>query len=159
VRTTIADRDAVRALIGREPTADFDVVVRRPGGTPVVIRNAPYTRDGRPMPTRYWLVDPEWNRAVSQLEAAGGVRAAESAVDPEALAAAHRAYAAERDAVIAPDRSGPRPSGGVGGTRRGVKCLHAHVAWYLAGGADPVGVWVVKRLEPPLGAGLERSGP
>jgi hypothetical protein len=102
------------------------------------------------MPTRYWLVDPDWNRAVSRLEAEGGVRAAAAAVAPEALAAAHAAYAAERDAAIAPDRSGPRPSAGVGGTRTGVKCLHAHVASWLAGAADPVGNWAVTRLDPAL---------
>jgi hypothetical protein len=77
------------------------------------------------------------------------VRAAEAAVDPAALAAAHAAYAAERDAAIAaidPAWSGPRPSGGVGGTRQGVKCLHAHYAFHLAGGADPVGRWVEEHL-------------
>jgi hypothetical protein len=35
----------------------------------------------------------------------------------------------------------------VGGTRQGVKCLHAHVAWWLAGGNDPVGEWAAQRLE------------
>jgi hypothetical protein len=74
------------------------------------------------------------------------VRAAEAAVDPAALAAAHAAYAAERDAAIEPAWSGPRPSGGVGGTRQGVKCLHAHLAFHLAGGDDPVGRWVEERL-------------
>jgi hypothetical protein len=29
-----------------------------------------------------------------------------------------------------------------------VKCLHAHYAWYLAGGDDPVGRWVADHLEP-----------
>ena len=41
---------------------------------------------------------------------------------------------------------GPAPFGGVGGTRQGVKCLHAHYAWFLAGGDDPVGRWVADRL-------------
>jgi hypothetical protein len=27
-----------------------------------------------------------------------------------------------------------------------VKCLHAHYAWYLAGGDDPVGRWVDEQL-------------
>ena len=27
-----------------------------------------------------------------------------------------------------------------------MKCLHAHLAWYLAGGGDPVGRWVVDEL-------------
>ena len=147
MRATVDDRDAVRALLGREPLADFEIAVRDDAGAPVVIRNAPFTADGTPMPTRYWLVDADWNRAVSRLEAAGGVREAEAVVDPTAIAAAHRTYAAERDAGIPPDHTGPRPSGGVGGTRLGVKCLHAHVAWYLAGGPDAVGAWAVARIE------------
>ena len=47
--------------------------------------------------------------------------------------------------LIPPDHVGPRPHGGVGGTRTGLKCLHAHYAWYLAGGDDPVGAWVARR--------------
>jgi hypothetical protein len=27
-----------------------------------------------------------------------------------------------------------------------VKCLHAHYAWYLAGGDDPVGRWVAEQV-------------
>ncbi len=122
------------------------MAVRRPGGAPVVIRNAPLLDDGTPMPTRYWLVDPMLRDAVSRLEAAGGVRAVEAAVDPDELAAAHARYAAERDAALPAGHRGPRPSGGVGGTRRGVKCLHAHLAFYLAGGDDPVGRHVAAEL-------------
>jgi len=141
-----ADLDRVAELLGRTPTADFEVVVRDKGGDPVVIRNAPLMRDGRPMPTRYWLVGVRARRDVGRLEAAGGVRAAEAAVDAEELASAHARYAAERDAALPADHRGPSPAAGVGGTRRGVKCLHAHYAWHLAGGDDPVGRWVAKRL-------------
>jgi hypothetical protein len=140
-----ADRAAVAELLGRAPQGDFDVVVRDAGGRPVVIRNAPLLDDGTPMPTRYWLLGPT-ALAVSRLESAGGVKAAEAAVDPEAVAAAHARYAAERDAALPAGHAGPRPSGGVGGTARGVKCLHAHYAWWLAGGDDPVGAWVAERL-------------
>jgi hypothetical protein len=101
------------------------------------------------MPTRFWLVDPELRRRLSALEAAGGVRRAAAAVDPDALARAHARYAAERDAALPAGHRGPRPSGGVGGTRRGVKCLHAHYAWHLAGGDDPVGRWVEDQLSRP----------
>lgn len=140
------DLVAVRERLGRDPVAAFDVVVRAADGAPVVLRNAPFTRDGTPMPTRYWLLDPELVLLVSRLEADGGVRAAEAEVDAAELAATHAAYAAERDAEIPPDHDGPRPSGGVGGTRTGVKCLHAHYAYLLAGGDDPVGRWVAERL-------------
>ena len=144
-----ADRDAVRALLGREPQGDFAVAVRDRGGGPVVIRNAPLLDDGRPMPTRYWLVGAAQVRAVSRLEADGGVRAAEAAIPPAALAAAHERYARERDAVVPADAV-HRPSGGVGGSRAGVKCLHAHYAWHLAGGDDPVGRWVADQLAARL---------
>ena len=99
------------------------------------------------MPTRYWLVGPDDVLRVSRLEAAGGVRRAEAAVDPDELADAHRRYAAERDAAIPGGYGCPRPSAGVGGTRQGVKCLHAHYAWHLAGGDDPVGRWVADHLD------------
>jgi hypothetical protein len=99
------------------------------------------------MPTRYWLVGDAVRQAVSRLESHGGVREAEAAVDPVELAAAHTRYAAERDAALPPGHQGPRPTGGVGGTRRGVKCLHAHYAWFLAGGDDPVGRWVHEHIE------------
>jgi hypothetical protein len=143
----VDDDEAVAALLGRDPGGDFTVVVRGPEGAPMVIENEPFLRDGTPMPTRYWLVDPELRARVGRLEASGGVREAERQVDGAALAQCHRRYAAERDALIPPERPGPRPSGGVGGTREGVKCLHAHLAWWLAGGEDPVGAWVAQRLE------------
>ena len=50
----------------------------------MVIANEPLLRDGTPMPTRYWLVDPELRAGVGRLEAAGGVREAEAQVDPAA---------------------------------------------------------------------------
>jgi uncharacterized protein len=144
-----ADVDAVTALLGRVPNGDFVVAVRRRDGTPAVIANDPHLRDGVPMPTRFWLVDPEISALVGRLESQGGVRRAESEIGTEILAEAHARYARERDALIPPDRLGPRPHGGVGGTRNGVKCLHAHVAWWLAGGDDPVGRWVAEQVDLP----------
>ena len=146
---TAEDLARVGELLGRPPRGAFAVVVRDAAGDPVVIRNAPLLDDGTPMPTRFWLVDPQLRAAVGRLEADGGVRRAESEVDAAALASAHERYRAERDASLPADHAGPRPSGGVGGTRTGVKCLHAHYAWYLAGGDDPVGAWVDARLRDP----------
>lgn len=153
--TPPADRERVGALLGRQPEGRFDVVVRDADGGPVVIRNAPLLDDGTPMPTRYWLVGRNEVAAVSRLEAAGGVRAAEAAVDPDELARAHERYAVERDAEV-PTEADRRPSGGVAGTRQGVKCLHAHYAWHLAGGDDPVGRWVADHLVDRLA--VEISG-
>jgi hypothetical protein len=99
------------------------------------------------MPTLYWLVGQAEVLAVSRLEAAGGVRAAERELDPLVVADAHRRYAEAREAAMPADHDGPRPFGGVAGTRVGVKCLHAHYAWFIAGGDDPVGAWVQQRLD------------
>lgn len=141
------DDELVEALLGRAPRGSYEVVVRAGDGTPRVLRNAPILDDGTPMPTRYWLVGPDDVLRVSRLESAGGVRQAEAAVDPNDLADAHRRYADERDAAIPDGHAGHRPTAGVGGTRRGVKCLHAHYAWHLAGGDDPVGRWVAEHLD------------
>jgi len=146
VSPEVRDHERVRELLGREPRGRYEVVVRDDLGDPVVLRNDPLLDDGTPMPTRYWLIGTAEIRRIGQLEAVGGVNAAEAAVDADELAAAHRRYAAERDAAIPAGHDGPRPSGGVGGTRMGVKCLHAHWGWYLAGGDDPVGRWIERQL-------------
>lgn len=143
---TGADDVVVAELLGRPPQGRYAVVVRGDDGRPVVIRNDPLLEDGTPMPTRYWLIDPGLRRAIGRLEGDGGVRRAEAEVDPAALAAAHDAYAREREQALPVGHAGPRPFGGVGGTRTGVKCLHAHFAYFLAGGDDPVGRWVAERL-------------
>lgn len=140
------DDERVRELLGREPRGEYEIVVRDATGDPVVLRNAPLLHDGTPMPTRYWLVGPDEIRRVGRLESEGGVDRAEAELDPDEVRAAHDRYAAERDALIPADHDGPRPSGGVGGTRVGLKCLHAHWAWYLAGGDDPVGRWIEREL-------------
>jgi hypothetical protein len=140
------DRARVRELLGREPQGAYEVVVRGADGDPVVLRNAPILDDGTPMPTRYWLIGAREHLLVSRLESVGGVRRAEAEIAPELVADAHRRCAAERDAAVPAGHVGPRPSGGVAGTRAGVKCLHAHYAWFLAGGDDPVGRWVAAHL-------------
>ena len=144
---SVSDRIAVAELLGRMPRTAFTVIVRDPDGTPVVTRNAPLERDGTPMPTRYWLLpSSRAAQAIGRIESLGGVRSAELAVDPDELARAHSAYAADRDADVPASWDGPRATGGVGGTRRGTKCLHAHYAYFLAGGDDPVGRWVFSQL-------------
>ena len=144
-----SDLATVRSQLGREPTTPFTVVVRCPDGHPLVIRNHPVDADGHPFPTLFWLTCPAAAKAVSQVESEGAIgrlneRAETDPAFAEALSAAHEAYAAERAREV-PEA---REHGGVGGTRTGVKCLHAHYAHHLAGGDDPVGAWVATEVEP-----------
>ena len=152
----VGDIDYVTRCLGRRPKGDWSVALRDEAGRPVVIRNAPFLADGTPMPTLYWLVDPDIRRRVGVLESHSGVRRAEQASDPGAIAAAHERYAHERDRQI-PTGAEPKPFGGVGGTRRGVKCLHAHYAYFLVGGDDPVGRWVDDHLDEPAPPSDDRS--
>ena len=144
---TPADIARVGELLGRLPQGQFEIIVRTKSGDPVVLRNAPFLDDGTPMPTRYWLLGEHETVIVGRLEASGGVNQAEADIGPTALEETHNRYAAERDAAIDPTHTGPRPFGGVGGTRVGVKCLHAHFGWWLAVGNDPVGQWVADKLD------------
>ena len=148
VRQSFADRIAVRELLGREPMGAFDVVVRDEDGQPVVLKNHPLLIDGRPMPTLYWLCGDRESMLVGRLEAMKGVRRAEADLGLEVVNATHDRYQSERDEILNALPGTPEhvPTGGVGGTRSGVKCLHAHYAYWLAGGDDPVGQWVADHL-------------
>ncbi len=157
--STAIDQAAVTALLGRVPKGDFEVVVRDRAGAPIVIRNAPFLDDATPMPTLYWLVGRSQAVLVGTLESQGGVRQAEAEIDPAEIAGAHARYAAERDCWRPVAYAGPKPSGGVGGTRQGVKCLHAHLAFYLADGDDPVGRWVAEKVGLDRGEFLIEESP
>ena len=150
-----ADDDAVRRLIGREPQGEYTVVVRAANGEPVVLCNAPLLRDGTPMPTLFWLCGREEVIAVSRLEADGAVDQVESELGLDETARIHARYESLRNSYMPAGHVGPAPSGGVGGTRRGVKCLHAHFGHWLAGGDDAVGAWVAARLAD---AGISHAG-
>ncbi len=148
VRQIYYDRIAVTELLGRTPMGQFEVVVRNDDGEPVVLKNYPLLANGRPMPTLYWLCGERESMLIGRLEAMKGVRRAEADIGLEAINAAHDRYCAERDAILDAATTQPehRPTGGVGGTRNGVKCLHAHYGYWLAGGDDPVGKWVHDHL-------------
>ena len=139
----------VSELLGRRPAGRFAVCVRRVDARPVVIENEPHMRDGTPMPTLYWLVDKELHDAVSRIEGDAGVHRFEDLTDPQELRQAHDRYQARRDASIV-RHDLVAPQGGVGGTRVGVKCLHAHLANYLVTGDDPVGELVAEQIELPI---------
>jgi len=142
------DVAAVEELLGRGLDGRFAVIRRRADGGPVVIENEPHLRDGTPMPTLFWLVDPELREAVSRLESVGGVHRYEELVDDEELNRTHSQYAERRRAAtVRTDLVSAQ--GGVGGTRRGVKCLHAHLANFLAGAEDPVGALVAQEVALP----------
>lgn len=146
------DREVVAAQLERPLRSAADVVVRCALGLPVVTRVPPILDDGTPFPTRYWLCCPLAVRRVSRIESAGGVMAMDRRARAvpgfgERLAAAHTRYATERDAAVL-EGSERVPTGGVAGSARGVKCLHAHYADHAFGNENPVGEMVAPWVEP-----------
>jgi exopolyphosphatase/guanosine-5'-triphosphate,3'-diphosphate pyrophosphatase len=144
-----SDLTIVREQLGREPTTPFTVVARCSDGHPLVIRNEPFDAEGHPFPTLFWLTCPTAVKAVSRLESEGAIAKLNRRIETDenlaaAVARAHEEYARER----ARGHPGAESQGGVGGTRTGLKCLHAHYANHLAGGDDPVGAWVAEQIEP-----------
>lgn len=146
------DTTVIEVQIGRSLRAPAEVVARCHLGLPVVVRVPPHLEDGTPFPTLYWLTCPLAVTRIGRLEGAGGVKRMETkaTVDEEfaaRLEEAHAAYASERDRLVE-DKESPQPSGGVGGTATGVKCLHAHYAHSAAGGDNPVGELVASWIGP-----------
>lgn len=131
------DVEAVTELLGRAPRTRWTVAARCPHGTPSVIENAPEDLDGRPFPTRYWLVCRHLSAAVARLEAAGGGKEMEG--DPAGAAALAGAHARHRALT----------GRGVAGTADPghAKCLHAHLAFAIAEGGGPVAEWIAARAD------------
>lgn len=148
-------------MLGREPRSNFAVRVRRSQtSAPAVIENPSHLDDGTPMPTTFWLCDPWLRKVVSTLESEFGVRNLETCIDPVKLEESHRRYEKRRElsrpvgetqrntTLVSGGHSPslPEATGGVGGTARGLKCLHAHLAWWLVEGSDPAGQWAAAQL-------------
>jgi hypothetical protein len=150
--TGLDDRGVIEAQIGRPLRADSKTASRCHLGLPVVVEVPPILDDGTPFPTLFWLTCPLATTRIGRIEGAGGVKRMEqkAVADPEfarRLEAAHDSYAARRDALV-PEAATPVPSGGVGGSTVGVKCLHAHYAHARVGEANPVGELVASWIEP-----------
>ncbi|HKT43540.1 MAG TPA: DUF501 domain-containing protein [Gaiellaceae bacterium] len=142
---TDPDREVVARQLGREPRAFRRVAVRCPFGRPAVTEQHPYTPDGEPFPTTFWLTCPFLVTAVSRIEAEGGVeRWTKAAADDPALAESLRAANEEQR------RLRPEIDAGVGGGTRGgsLKCLHAHAAFALANPGYVLGERILGDVQP-----------
>lgn len=119
-------------------------------------------------PTLYWLTCPYLRREVALLEGEGLIAQFEERIqrDPDFASQVernHRDYAARRLSLIPlevqgrmqeeyPDRYQVLAESGVGGIRspEGVKCLHTHLADFMAHGDNVIGAEVARLLNKPL---------
>lgn len=147
------DRAVVELQLGRPARSAVVVESSCHLGLPVVVDVPPILDDGTPFPTTHWLTCPLATIRIARLESDGGVRAADRDIadNPALLAAwevAMERYQRERDERIPVGWEGPRPSGGIAGSRHGVKCLHAQYADTAGGNENPIGARVAEAIEP-----------
>lgn len=148
------EQETLEAQMGRPLEGSSRVAARCHLGLPVVIESAPVTANGAPFPTLYYLTCPLARTRISRLEHAGWIRdlTARLSSDPDfarEVAQADEAYRGAREALLPPHSPvRARLRGGVGGAVGGIKCLHAHFAHLLAGGANPVGAAIEERVLP-----------
>lgn len=170
-RLTDEERRIIALQLGREPRGVLGVSCVCPHGFPQVITNRPVSTDlaeVRVFPTLFWLTCPYLRKEVAQLEGQGWIGEFEERIQTdsrfkEQVREDHLSYAEMRlnlipDEVQArlkedyPDRYRVLSETGVGGVRNleGVKCLHMHLADYLARGENVIGAEVARLLDKPL---------
>ena len=113
-------------------------------GFPAVTEQAPYSDDGTPFPTTYYLTCPWLVSEIARLEADGGVErfSRAAAEDPELALSLAAADAEQR-------RLRPELPVGIAGsrTRENLKCLHAHAAFALARPGYRLGEQIVEEVD------------
>lgn len=155
----MGDRELVARQLGRPPRAFRRVVVRCPYGLPAVAEQAPYTPDGAPFPTTYWITCPHLVAAISRLEAGGGVERWSRAVAADETLAASLEEATKGQRAVRRELAGHERGEdggasldlGIGGSRtpRHLKCLHAHVAFALARPGYVLGERILADVQSP----------
>lgn len=154
------DFETIKWQLGRHPRGLHSIVRRCEFDCPQVVITKPMLGPGQVFPTTYWLTCPHLVKEVSRLESTGMIAqltelAASNTDFAKALEKAHEDYSTLRQSLLSPkgwetllerhpDQYVVLKDSGIAGIRGpGVKCLHAHLAHFLAGGENPVGrrVW------------------
>lgn len=143
------ERDVVSAQLSRPARGRNAVVHRCVYGVPTVVRVAPHLEGGTPFPTVFWLTCPLARRHVGRLEAEGAMGEVNAQLEADPRLAREYAQASERYVDFRDRLGAPLPGNrGAGGMPRHVKCLHVHLAHFLATGDNPVGAWTYEAISP-----------
>ncbi len=164
-----SDIEMARRQLGREPEGMTGVAARCSYGAPVVLVCSPIIIRGsgaaEPFPTLYWLSCPHLKERVGSLEGGPAFPMIRNMINEdasfrEALTESSDAYKAKRrllyeglqsevKAMIGGKATEDLLGAGPGGVKDPVnlKCLHIHLANYLAGMQDPVGLEVARMLK------------
>jgi len=147
---------------GVQATLPVAVVARRDVDKVPVVVKMPLVRNGEPFPTLYWLTDPILTPLITALEYAGGVAQAELLIRENSDA--HRIFMEQHARYISARWSTATEEHrelmttkgyhkrllevGIGGVTNftSIKCIHLHVAHYLATKDNIVGEWALVQI-------------
>ncbi|MDZ7671518.1 MAG: DUF501 domain-containing protein [Halanaerobiales bacterium] len=156
----------IEKQINRRPEGIKEISKCCPFGYPAVIKVYPFFYK-RVFPTTYWLTCPYLNKNISRLEDSNWIDKLQNKVDSNyelksKLEAAHINYAKQRMNMldkkeiekikkISEDILYTLKNSGVGGIKdkKGIKCLHTHVADFLVNNLNPVGKIVFNKVMWP----------
>ncbi len=156
-------RQLVARQLGRVPEIGFEVAVKCSNGWPVILRNLPKTSSGYPHPNLYYLSCPWLRRELARLEDAGVIGKLQEQLSSDKelfsdLMRAQQKYSDEcrrsrRDSAtvrnIAGEKAVPEDADVfIAGARKPalLKCLHAHMAYYLVHDGYLLGLRIVSVL-------------
>ncbi|MBF0545356.1 MAG: DUF501 domain-containing protein [Candidatus Riflebacteria bacterium] len=152
-------------LLGRPPRVPFEVMTYCLDGTPQVLKADPFlTEQGilKPFPTFLWLVCPRLKKLVSRLEASQMVSMYEKRLSEEEefrekyldsqrkIGTIRLEFAQRKNPELSEEVIRILRETSIAGSRDllGVKCLHAHLAHFLAYGNNPIGEEVLRLIGP-----------
>ena len=163
----LSDRKIVEIQLNRKVNNFIKTIYYCPFAYPAVVLVDPF-KNRIPAPTIYWLTCPFLSYEVDKIEADTelvkkfGEKLKNNYTFKKSMDSAHENYAEKRlelmnedqlkkAALISKDLLNTFKYSGIGGIKdkNGIKCLHTHLAHYLAGGDNPVGRIVFNKINWP----------
>jgi len=143
------DSKIVEIQIGRKLRSSVEVSCKCHFNLPVTVKVPPKLDDGTPFPTTYWLTCPMYSKKIGTLESQGLIKILDKEIENnEILQKKWRerqiSYEYERD--LNKNSQLPRATGGVGGAKDSIKCLHSHTADELSTGKNVIGQIVIESI-------------
>ena len=144
------DKKVVEAQLDRNLRSDILVSSRCHFNLPTAIKVPPNLDDGTPFPTTYWLTCPMYNKKIGSLESQGLISQLDDEMQNNSKLKSEwkqrqTSYQKERENFF--DKSNEYlPTGGVGGAKESIKCLHSHTADEISTGKNPIGKIVIESI-------------
>ena len=145
------NKKIVETQLNRSLRSKVDVVASCHFNLPAVIKVPSNLDDGTPFPTSYWLTCPMYNKKVGSLESQGLIKELDKQLNEnkdlnQQWAERQKSYEEERNRENKNKENLINPTGGVGGAKESIKCLHSHLADELATQKNIIGKIVLESV-------------